>query len=1317
MEESDAIKMTELPHSASTESARDRNPELDAEMEKVFQAPVKFEIIDTSVEVQPGYSGHYDEQDYERHRHSDHHHHHHPLSPLRKNKSFPRMGHHHHHASPSHGRTSKTSFTDHTDIGPIAEGDTELDVEEIDGRPDDVHVEDVKVVEEEPRRNVPKFIIGDPDQDPDQEDLEDEVSSSLVITPELESENREDLDQVADSEPKKHHKHHHHHHHHHHRDKDGSTPEDPSHRHHRHHHHRKHSTTDVPELRYRKGSHVNLEGLTRVPTELDEAMTLKEADLDDMAIHRLADAPGVHRHRVTKKVSSLIHIGQRASEVSLAKSTVAKKKEFDHRPHEVFVELDELFRVEGHDMQWKEKARWIKFEEDVEEGSNRWGKPHVASLTFHSLIELRKHLSHGATLLDLEEKHLSDIFHRIVEQMIISDQITEENRGDIMRALLLKHKHVREHHGLLKNLSTVSLTSMMGHHHDNMQRNSQSEVNFRHMNDRHGSIKNNVSSASLTDKESVMKKHATEPADIDLHYENEVRSPMLMPSREELDITTVDDEAPINSNNTTPHRPLHLSRSVGKKLDQMRLDGIMRKIPVDAEATSVLVGEVDFLSKPALVFVRLAEGTMLENFSEVPIPVRFVFVLLGPSNMNVDYHELGRCFSTLMSSENFHSTAYSADCMEDLLSAMNEFIDDSVVLPAGNWDKELLLPILRTQNIKMRQRRQKQDAIMEEEEELVDRKLTEVDFGEKPEKRLAKFIDPLKRTGCLFGGLVNDVKRRYPLYLSDLKDALNVQCIAATFFIFFAALSPAITFGGLLADKTNNLIGVSEMVLGTSVCGLVFAIFSGQPLIIIGATGPVLVFEENLYSFCSSSGIEFLPFRAWVGIWIFIISTVTVALEGSVLVRSFTRFTMEIFALLISLIFIFEVFKKLFSIFKMHPLVESYCPDAMNLSDPYTTAFPALENSSEFVTDMNEFNNTNSTDEACGVMKELKTNMPNTALLSTILMLGTFFLAYFLRILRNSRFLGRGARNTIGDFGIPIAIIAMVLLDFLIFSATYTQKLDVPNGLEPTDSCERGWFINPLGIKQPLNVGLMFAAIIPAFLVFILIYMESQITSLIVNQKENKLKKGSGYHLDLFIVGCLACFNSLFGLPWMCSATVRSVTHVGSLTVFSRTHAPGEKPRVIGVREQRITSFFVHILIGLSIALASLLRQVPLSVLFGVFLYMGIVSLNGIQMVDRVILMLMPVKHHPDVSYTRKVKTLRMHIFTGIQLLCLAVLWVVKSTAAALAFPFFLIMLVPVRKILGRVFLPSELEALDSEETEKDDEDEEDAYKTVHMPV
>ncbi|XP_022102760.1 band 3 anion transport protein-like isoform X2 [Acanthaster planci] len=1292
MDDSVAINMTELPRTASSDSARERNPELDAEMEKVFQPPVKFEILDTSVEVQPGHNIHFDEQDYERHRHYDHHHHHHPLSPLRKNKSCPRISgpsdRSHHHSSAKHQRPSVVgSFSERSEISPIAEGETEgegngEEAEEQDAVKEievPVEVKEDKVngeekIEEEPRRNVPKFTIGDPDQDEEGSyHMGGQEPETMENTP------------VEDAESRKHHhKHHHHHHHHHrhhHKDKDYLTPEDAIHRHHRHHHHhKKHSSTDVPELRYRKGSSVNLEGMTRVPTELDEAMTLKEADLDDIAIHRLADVPGVHRHRVTRKVSSLIHIGQRSTEVLDQMAKTGGKKEFDHRPHEVFVELDELYKVEGHDMQWKEKARWIKFEEDVEEGSDRWGKPHIASLTFHSLIELRKLLAQGATLLDLEETHLSDIFHRIVEKMITSDQIMEENTGDVMRALLLKHRHLKEGHSILKNMSSISL-----------------------------------SGSSEKDK---MTKHATEPADIELLYETEIKTPMLMPSKEELSIPDIDDSAPINnqySSSVPTQRPIHISRSFAKRLDQQRLEGIMRKIPADAEATTVLVGEVDFLKKPTVVFVRLAKGTVLENFSEVPIPVRFVFVLLGPSLSSVDYHELGRCFSTLMSSEHFHETAYSADCMDDLLSAMNEFIDDSVVLPAGNWDKDLLLPILRTQNMKMKQRRQKkeEDIEEEEEEELLPPDITEVDHKVKPIKRPAKFIDPLKRTGCLFGGLVNDIKRRYPWYLSDLKDAVNLQSLASVFFIFFAAFSPAITFGGLLADKTDNMIGVSEMILGTAICGVVFALISGQPLIIIGATGPVLVFEENLYAFCVNSEIEYLPFRAWVGIWIFVIAIVTVALEGSVLVRLFTRFTEDIFSLLISLIFIYEVFKKLAAVFAKHPLLENYCldEDDFNSTEVYTTNYTELTTP---VYPANVTDNMNST--VCTVSADVKKNMPNTALLSMILTLGTFFLAYFLRILRNSRFLGRGARKTIGDFGIPIAIVIMVMADVLISPTTYTQKLNVPSGLNPTNSCARGWFVNPLGMHRPIPAGLVFAAIIPAFLCFILIYMESQITNLIINKKDNKLKKGSGFHLDLFILGGMACFNSLLGMPWMCSATVRSVTHLGSLTVLSKTHAPGEKPRIEGVWEQRVTAFIVHLLIGLSIALAPLLRQVPLSVLFGVFLYMGIVSLNGVQMVDRLLLMFMPVKHHPDVSYTRKVKTFRMHMFTSIQSICLAILWAVKSTPAALAFPFFLILLVLIRQLMKRLFSASELEALDSAETEIDPE-EEDEYQASHMPV
>lgn len=54
-----------------------------------------------------------------------------------------------------------------------------------------------------------------------------------------------------------------------------------------------------------------------------------------------------------------------------------------------------------------------------------------------------------------------------------------------------------------------------------------------------------------------------------------------------------------------------------------------------------------------------------------------------------------------------------------------------------------------------------------------------------------------------------------------------------------------------------------------------------------------------------------------------------------------------------------------------------------------------------------------------------------------------------------------------------------------------------------------------------------------------------------------------------------------------------------------------------------------------------------------------------------------------------------MNMFTLIQLGCIAALWVVKSTAASLAFPFVLIMTVPLRRvILSRVFEERELQAV-----------------------
>ena len=54
-------------------------------------------------------------------------------------------------------------------------------------------------------------------------------------------------------------------------------------------------------------------------------------------------------------------------------------------------------------------CRWIKFEEDVEEGGERWSKPHVATLSLHSLFELRKGIMSGTVMLDVDANNLSQL--------------------------------------------------------------------------------------------------------------------------------------------------------------------------------------------------------------------------------------------------------------------------------------------------------------------------------------------------------------------------------------------------------------------------------------------------------------------------------------------------------------------------------------------------------------------------------------------------------------------------------------------------------------------------------------------------------------------------------------------------------------------------------------------------------------------------------------------------------------------------------------------------------------------------------------------
>ncbi|XP_035000801.1 solute carrier family 4 member 1b (Diego blood group) [Hippoglossus stenolepis] len=738
------------------------------------------------------------------------------------------------------------------------------------------------------------------------------------------------------------------------------------------------------------------------------------------------------------------------------------------------------------------------------------------------------------------------------------------------------------------------------------------------------------------------------------------------------------------------------SQALTDRLDLQRFSVKERKDESDCDEVSlVLVGALDFLEKPTVAFLRLKEALELDSALEARGPVRFIFVLVGPNKTDMDYHETGRAMAALMADKVFNQAALKAKSARELTDTVADFMDCSIVIPPTEIQNEAMLSSIISFQKKLLQGR-----LQASKPNLpLDSKPRRVSIASGS----SRSEDPLSRTGRPFGGMIRDIKRRYQYYKSDITDALNSQVLAAIIFIYFAALSPAITFGGLLADKVDNMMGVPELLISTSIQGIIFCFVAAQPVLVIGFSGPLLVFEEAFFAFCKSQDIEYIVGRVWVGVWLVIIVVIVVAFEGSFLVRYISRFTQEIFSILISLIFIYETFAKLARIYKAHPLVLNYDHLNSTVENPW---HPKVEETIIF---------DNATGNTTVLIQTIKLPYPNTALLSMCLMLGCFFIAFFLRQFKNGTFLPGKVRRLIGDFGVPIAIFLMIVVDYNI-DDTYTQKLVVPKGLMVSNPAKRGWLINPFGEHKSFPVWLMFACCVPALLVFILIFLESQITTLIVSKPERKMVKGSGFHFDLLVLVGMGGLGAIFGVPWLSAATVRSVTHANALTVMSK----GPKPVIEKAMEQRISGIVVALLVGLSILMEPILKMIPMSALFGIFLYMGVTSLNGIQLWDRILLLLIPKKYHPDEPYATRVSTGRMHLFTAIQLVCLALLWIVKSSPVSLALPFILILTIPLRMFMtGRLFTEVEMKCLDADDAKVTFEEEpgQDVYCESQMPL
>ena len=442
--------------------------------------------------------------------------------------------------------------------------------------------------------------------------------------------------------------------------------------------------------------------------------------------------------------------------------------------------------------------------------------------------------------------------------------------------------------------------------------------------------------------------------------------------------------------------------------------------------------------------------------------------------------------------------------------------------------------------------------------------------------------------------------------------------------------SPAVGFGALYGQATNGAIGTVEMVGSTALCGVIYALTAAQPLTIIGSTGPVLSFVVCLAQMAKSLNLPFLPLYAWTGLWTSGILMASSLTSASNLVKYLTRFTDEIFSMLISLIFV----------------VEAVSPVMASFSGPLSKALLTL---------------------TCAA--------------------STFTLASVTKKVRNTTFFTKPVRNAISNFGPPSAVIAVSM-----FARWAKLKYGVAQAALPalampatfSTTTGRPWLV-PI---FDLPVWARWAACLPALMATVLLFLDQNITVRLVNNARFKMKKGrrennvlDGMHADMFVVAILTAFQSLVGIPWLVAATVRSLSHVSALSKFN------SKGEIVGTMEQRVTGAGIHALIGASILFnkpRQLLAQVPMPVLLGLFMYLGISALPGNEMWERTVDLFRDRKAAPQQRWSNKVPNAVTRTFTLVQLACLGLMFGVKESKYGVLFPVVVAMLAPIRFALEK---------------------------------
>ncbi|XP_077394965.1 solute carrier family 4 member 11 isoform X4 [Festucalex cinctus] len=636
-----------------------------------------------------------------------------------------------------------------------------------------------------------------------------------------------------------------------------------------------------------------------------------------------------------------------------------------------------------------------------------------------------------------------------------------------------------------------------------------------------------------------------------------------------------------------------------------------------------------------------------QNWGENCCEVRYVILVLAPLKMKSTKTamELGRTFATLFSDISFRQKLLETKTQEEFKEAL---VFQRHQLTAAN---------------------QQPTALGKEETDPRSHK-------------------PLKCTDFFLAGrgIYEDLCRRLPLYASDFTDGIVgnnkalLKYLTTAIFLYIAILLPAIALGSLNDESTRGEIDVRKTIIGQSIGGVIYSLFAGSPLVIPLTTAPLAIFISVIRGVCDDYQLDFPAFYACIGLWNCLFLILGGVFNLSLVMKLFKRSTEEVIALFISIAFVVDAVKGTVKIFQRY-----YHPPTLgnaSVSDGLPHVAVTGGNGSEL--------------GVATVLHALPDSLINCTrerpVLCLLLMMGTLWMGYTLYQFKRSPFLHAKVREVLSDCALPISVLLFSFIGSYLFSDIELPVFKVHN--KPTFS------VAPLERLSALNV---LSAMCLGFLLALLIFIDQNIVVSLTNAPENRLLKGTAYHWDLMLSGLINILMSVLGLPWMHAAFPHSTLHVRQLAfVEQRVEGGHLYETIVQVKETRVTSLAANVFIGASVFLLPLpLQWIPKPVLYGLFLYIALTSIDGNQMCDRMALLLKEQTSYPPTHYIRKVPQRKIHYFTFLQMMQLLVLCtfgMYPIPYMKMIFPLVMILLIPIRnRVLPHIIEAKYLDIMDAQ--------------------